>query len=630
MHRTYHRVPVRPHALLRQYFNDGPVDQMFEKGFGFVRSLPGNFEEKLDHLVRGLPPSVFRNFALYALFLNDVVRRPDFDMKRSMEPGYLQSFLTAHFPAAEQRRLLDRAQLMLRHVVWDRNLDAANRAGMGEMTKEVVQGKTLLTHDKRGAEESRREREDQTKYDRDQKNYVYVSPDFDSTGLAPYQYHVPGGIEAHIEFLIPHMFVPALEAIFQDVGTPLVEKINHLKALYPRASPIRDQLLDNLLESSSLEPEEIKELVPLFSNDALVQKHSLRALEKEKDGNPEKFKDFDHELGRILHYFPENGYTRDDLINHLIQTRVTHPRQLRKAQSLLLQFQDNVRQAGVRNKVFGHDIFKTIFEDYAFGAEHKKEFLLWVMGFTDKKPDMLILLEDFYQISFDGMRSAGIHDSKHYKEIGRSAFEDTLVMFLFGEKGILSDPKTSEEFLYEIFDSVVPKEVDRERVELLEKIYLSVFDKASETRKEKILKQLFLSMKKLSQEESLSPQVREAKAIRGFLESLGPVGIKLGQFLESSRLGIPAHVAAELAKLKEQAPELNKGVAFGALEMEFGDFYGTFQSLDQPLGSASIKMVYQATMNEGRRVDVKLKRPNMDNGISEESGNLESSKRSFL
>lgn len=621
-HRNYHKLPVHPQVLLRQYFNDGPVDQMFEKGFGFVRNLSGTYEEKLDYLVRGLPPSVFRNYALYALFLNDVLQRPAFDMKRSMEPGYLQSFFTAHFNASEQRLFMEKAQETLRHVVWDRKLEAANQEGMLEMTVNVIRKKTILVHDQRLAEENQKDRLNNKKAARGQMHYVYVSPGFDSTGLTDYQSHVPGGIEAHIEFLIPHMFVPALEAVFQDGGLSLKKKMDHLKALYPRASPIRDQYLDRLLETAALKPKEIQGLLPLFSNEALVHKHSLGALEKEKEGAPDKFKDFDHELDRIVFYFPDYGYTRDDLLNHLIQTRATIPRQLQRAQRLLLQFQDNVRQAEVRGKFFGHDFVKTLFQDYAFGAEDKKLFLLWVMGFTDKKPDMLILLESLYQINFDGMRSADIHDSPHYKEIGRSAFEDTLVMFLFGEEGILSDPTTSKEFLNEVFDSVIPAGIDGERVDILKNMYLAVFDQASEMRKEKILKQLFLNIKKLSQEEGLSPEIREAKAIRGFLESLGPVGIKLGQFLESARLDIPAHVTAELAKLKEEAPELNKGAAFGALELEFGDFYRTFRSLDQPLGSASIKMVYKAKMKDGRQEVVKLKRPYVEGILSEELGLL--------
>ena len=624
-HRTYHHVPTRPQALLRQYFNDGSIDQMFEKVFGFTERLPGSLEEKLSYIVRQLPPSVFRNFALHKLLLDEIQNvlrngsgRYKLDMARALEPGYLKDLIQAAFTAEQQTELLKLAEEILPHTIWDKKLDAANRRGMISIATEAMGGKLRMTTNRRMAEESQRKREESTSSQKEETVYVYIPADFNSSGFTPYQYYVPGGVEASIEFIVPEMLGGTLETLVGDPSTTLSEKMKHIEALYPRPSPVRDQHLDNLLESSSLSPEEIKSFAALFANPSLAEKHALRALELERDLSAEQFADPEYELQRILYYFPDFSYMRDDILMNYIDNQVSHPEQLRKVQSLLLQFQDNVRQEDARNRIFGHDIIQTIFGDYSFNAEMKKDFLLWIMGFSDVKPEVLTVLEDYYHVSFDSMRSAGVKDSKYYRDIGRGAFEDTLSIFLFGEKGVLSDPKTQREFLNGIFDAVVPSGGDRDRMSLLREIYLSVFENATEIRKDQILKQLFVAMKKLSAEKKLSPEEREGKAIRAFLESLGFIGVKLGQFLESANLDLPPHVAAELAKLKEQASSLSKGTLFGALEIAFGNFSDNFQSLDERLGSASIKMVYKATLKNGRTVVIKVKRPDVEKRIEEE------------
>ena len=635
--RTYHGANPTPHVLLRYHFNDGPVDEMFEEAFRFVYELSGTLSEKVDYLVEGLPPSVFRNFALYALFLNDVLQvalrdkelGDTFDMRKTFEPDYIGRFVRDNFSFDEQIDMLEQAGLILPHIVWDKRLDAANRKDLAETAQQAVREEKIITNDEEFAKARQKERESSSdRVSRDKPQYVYIPEDFDSTEYIPYQYYIPGGVEAHIEFIIPHMFISAMEHAFKDPTIPLQEKLRHFKHLYPRASTVRDQHLEHILTATQLEPEEIKKILPLFSNETLQHRYALKALELERNLYDGRFDNAGYELERILYYFPEFGYTRDDILNDFIDRGVTHPEQLKRIQAYLLQFEDNVRREEARRRVFGRDIAKTIFEDYSFKEEQKKEFLLWILDFSDKKPDFLIILEHDYHVNFDSMRdSTRIYDGEYYLEVGRSAFEDVLEMFLFGEHGILSNKITKRDFLNQMFVSIVSDGSSDQKRDFLRKIFLSVFDHASERRQEIILKNLFVSLKRLSADEKLTPQQREAKAIAAFLESSGFVFIKLGQFLESSTLDIPPHIASELAYLKGNVDILSKGIALAAVSNVYGDFYEVFESLDEPLGGASIKSVYMGRLVEENalvakmgksEVVVKVKRPDVEKRIEEE------------
>jgi len=580
--RQFHSLPKWPLDLRRQDFNDGPVDAMFNPAFGFIPHLPGSFSEKAALLTREPPPSIFRNFALWALLLDELIMEsggtgPELDMQKAMNGEYLQHYLAAHLTFEAQQRLMEKARALVPHLIQDKKLEASNRKLENEVIKEVLKGNILLTSNEPQSAESQKNWNSLINYN---SVYVYISGEFDSSAFTPYAHRIPGGVDAYVEFLVPQIFTGTLEKIFADPGIPCSRKIEQVQTLYARPSPVRDRLLDHLLASSSLSAGEIGTIAGLFASTALKEKYALQALELERDRRSENFSDLDHELERVLNYFPDFSYTRDDILNHILNTRVVHPQQLPKIQNLLLQLPDNVRQEKVRNKTFAYDVLKTILENDSLEKRSKKNLLLWIMGFRDQKPDMLTLLEELYQVNFDSLRGAGIHDSKHYTDIGRSAFEDILALFLFGENGILSDPATRQEFLTAIFESVVP---ERSNSHLFKKIFFPVFDHATEMRKEQILKRLFVAMKKLSAEDHLSPNAQEAKAIRAFLESLGFIGTKVGQFLASSNLNLPPHILAELTKLKEADTSLNKAAAFRAIDVAFGSFDAIFESLNEPM-----------------------------------------------
>ncbi|MDD9818347.1 MAG: ubiquinone biosynthesis regulatory protein kinase UbiB [Gammaproteobacteria bacterium] len=99
--------------------------------------------------------------------------------------------------------------------------------------------------------------------------------------------------------------------------------------------------------------------------------------------------------------------------------------------------------------------------------------------------------------------------------------------------------------------------------------------------------------------------------LRGFLEELGPIYVKLGQILSTRRDLLPGDIAEELAKLQDRVPPFPSAQARKIIEAEYGkgleEIFADFQ--DQPLASASIAQVHTAVTKDGREVVVKVVRP---------------------
>ena len=103
-------------------------------------------------------------------------------------------------------------------------------------------------------------------------------------------------------------------------------------------------------------------------------------------------------------------------------------------------------------------------------------------------------------------------------------------------------------------------------------------------------------------------QVREA------LEDLGVVYLKFGQVLALRRDLLPAAYIAELDKLTDRLPPIAFPVIREAIEREFAKpIDALFASIDEvPMAAATIAQVHTATLCDGRRVIVKVRRPDVE------------------
>ena len=108
-----------------------------------------------------------------------------------------------------------------------------------------------------------------------------------------------------------------------------------------------------------------------------------------------------------------------------------------------------------------------------------------------------------------------------------------------------------------------------------------------------------------------TPGTSEAKRCRLAIERLGPVFIKFGQLLSTRRDLLPEEYADELARLQDRVPPFPGAMAISTIETEIGRpltaSFATFS--EQPLASASLAQVHEATLTSGDEVVVKVIRP---------------------
>ncbi|MGI9301906.1 MAG: ubiquinone biosynthesis regulatory protein kinase UbiB [Gammaproteobacteria bacterium] len=112
--------------------------------------------------------------------------------------------------------------------------------------------------------------------------------------------------------------------------------------------------------------------------------------------------------------------------------------------------------------------------------------------------------------------------------------------------------------------------------------------------------------------------------IRRALEDLGPIFIKFGQMLSTRRDLLPDDIAEELAKLQDAVPPFPGESARKEIERALGEPVDkTFARFDeQPLASASVAQVHEATLHDGAEVVVKVLRPGIERVIRRDLGIL--------
>ena len=112
-------------------------------------------------------------------------------------------------------------------------------------------------------------------------------------------------------------------------------------------------------------------------------------------------------------------------------------------------------------------------------------------------------------------------------------------------------------------------------------------------------------------------QLEAPVRIRRALEELGPTFVKLGQLLSTRVDMFPPHWIAEFEKLHSQVPavpyELLHPSLVEALKGNPNEIFAEFDPV--PLAAASIAQVYRATLKDGTRVVVKMRRPGIENVI---------------
>ncbi len=103
------------------------------------------------------------------------------------------------------------------------------------------------------------------------------------------------------------------------------------------------------------------------------------------------------------------------------------------------------------------------------------------------------------------------------------------------------------------------------------------------------------------------------KRLRLTLERLGPTFIKLGQVLSVRPDLLPKTYIQELENLQDSVPPFSYELAREQIKKSFGkEIEAVFSSFEKkPIASASISQVHKATLKNGKKVAVKIQRPNV-------------------
>jgi len=102
--------------------------------------------------------------------------------------------------------------------------------------------------------------------------------------------------------------------------------------------------------------------------------------------------------------------------------------------------------------------------------------------------------------------------------------------------------------------------------------------------------------------------------VRHTIEELGPTYIKLGQLLSTRPDLLPLEYIEELSKLLDAAPPIPAEEIIPVIEEDLGssidELFATFDRV--PIASASIGQVHRATLPNGEKVVVKVRRPGVE------------------
>ena len=111
---------------------------------------------------------------------------------------------------------------------------------------------------------------------------------------------------------------------------------------------------------------------------------------------------------------------------------------------------------------------------------------------------------------------------------------------------------------------------------------------------------------------------KNARKVLNTFITLGPVYIKLGQWLSSRADILPQPYLEELAKLQDKVPSAPFEKVKPIIENDLGPILETFDKIDpNPVSGASLGQVYRGTIS-GQQIVIKVKRPGIEKVVEED------------
>ncbi|MCX5781448.1 MAG: AarF/UbiB family protein, partial [Elusimicrobia bacterium] len=458
----------------------------------------------------------------------------------------------------------------------------------------------------------------------------------DKINILFFDYNHPQKL-AQLDSVLPQLLEKSIQSILSSDDT-FEEKIAYICERFVNSQPARDKYLElifteeiNLLKSrynqaleSGTIDNQIAELLNriekirvsskkffngYFSNHFLFLAMDLEL--KLKEGLT-----FDQKLELLIKYFPDKNYFRDDILKNFLINAETDG-QYEKIDALLYTEKKGILED---EQLLGNSLteqkVKIVLENLS--VADRKDLMLWIIGIKEM-PLQIREYEELMGISFESIRDlfAISRESKQYAYVGESSRNQLIEFMFWGDKGIISDEKLFADFMNELREFIVKKTNIGKTMspKLLKKIFSAVIKHSSPRKKLELVQSLALNLSSLFEGEG--EERDDYEIISKLMESLGIIGIKIAQMIAySSDIQIPPKLREKFAELGSKAKPLNKQFAFETiknLEMQ-----KRFPSIGRLLGSASIKIVFEAILDTSEKVALKIKRPDVAQNLAED------------
>ncbi|MBU1864030.1 MAG: M48 family metalloprotease [Candidatus Omnitrophica bacterium] len=416
------------------------------------------------------------------------------------------------------------------------------------------------------------------------------------------------------------------EARIFGISNPLVYQKSNLRgAAYESYDVIRRQRLD----IKKITREDADFLINHYKDALLLMTdgtHQIMLGRKiyalEMHFHPDIFSDFKRGFSEILILFPKFSDTRDSVLNEFINmAAVRSAAHLREIDNYILAQQRLTREADVVKDTYTDELWKAISQ--LSTRREKADFILWVLDMNRPVAESIRGPSSYNNVNFTSLPAIifgltqGEREKLFYELLSRRNG-----LFEIDDTSEPEEYAQFERFIDELFSIVFPDDELGEGQAVMHDIFKTIFKQYSTERRIMLFNALF----DLFSDPDVGRRQRGVK-VRLFLEQLGVVGVKVGQYLsEQATLFDGAEdIREELKKLKTDATGFHKRAIFqflyesGLLEgIQIGDDFIKVDYLLDRLGVASIKQVYEVLLSDGRKVTGKFMRPAAEKFLDED------------